>query len=77
MSPFKIVAAGVVALSFSVAAWAQSPIVIKFSHGISDFIYTVIRRQRVYIIDIAIQVYNKTTFPVRPSIIISGGNEIY
>ena len=36
MSPFKIVAAGVVALSFSVAAWAQSPIVIKFSHVVAE-----------------------------------------
>ena len=36
MSPVKILAAGVVALSFSVSAWAQSPIVVKFSHVVAE-----------------------------------------
>jgi len=36
MSLVKLVSTAVVALSFSVAAWAQSPIVIKFSHVVAE-----------------------------------------
>ncbi len=36
MSLVKLVSTAVVALSFSVPAWAQSPIVIKFSHVVAE-----------------------------------------
>lgn len=36
MNLVKAVAVGAVALSFSVAAWAQSPIVVKFAHVVAE-----------------------------------------